>query len=562
MKSFFVPLMVALLVLASCTAEKPAPPKAADPVVENVSYIDNGLGLDRRTFYHLPEGSEIFPAFLVKAAVHKPTGQKFIDILDNYGFIKDPNPTSAQNIRSLGYVGLTVSEKAGLDMVGVNCAACHVGQIEANGKSIRIDGAPNMFAINQFFVDLGEAMKTPNLEELAKEALKEALSKGFPKEVATPTEIKNYVAELVSLGALSNGTVPHAGRADAFGAARALFFGDTVPLTAPASFPYLWGFQTTAWYHYIGNTDSALERNIGQSLGLGAYIDHKTCATSIKFDELDQMEKLAYKVQPPTWPEDLMGAIDKTKAAAGKSLYMEKCASCHDGYSDIDNGGPRHDYLKFSLNEMKTDPSEAINTARNVTVNKNVCLPDQPVQNVEMGFAAAHQLFVGRVRDTYFKAHPESASQQAAWGDHRVNPSWVDPLKPPLCTGNQNACKVYVAKPLAGIWATAPYLHNGSVPTIAELLKPAKDRVKTFAIGHRAYDTANLGYTIAAGKNSTTFQVEDNGKPIEGNSNSGHEYGTDLSPEQKGQLIEFLKSMKPSDPEAIRTEFKARRQGN
>ncbi len=556
-------LLLILSIMPGCSPNDTPTPQPVQPVVQDpVHYIDNGLGpLDRRTFYHLAEGSEIFPLVLVKAARDKKTKKPFIDVLENYGFIKDPNPTGAQDQKSLGYVGLTVSQKKGVDMVGVNCAACHVGQIEANGKQIRIDGAPNMLAINQFFVELAAALKPPNLIVLAEEIGKEFLSKGGKGEKPSVDDIVKYVEHVVALGALQNGTPALAGRADAFGAARALFFGDKQPLTAPASLPFLWGFQTTAWYHYIGNTESALERNIGQSLGLGASFDTRTCETGILFDNLNQMEKLAYKVHAPAWPTDLLGSIETEKAAAGKSVYMEKCAKCHDNYNDVDNGGPRHNYLQFPLSVVNTDEAEAFNTARKVTINQNMCTSDPP-KNVSMPFSAAHEIFVGRIRDTYFKAHPDQQAQMANWGDHRVASRWVDPLQPPMCNGNQKNCKIYVAKSLVGVWATAPYLHNGSVPTIAELLKPENERMKTFAVGRRTYDTVNLGYSTDIVDTAPPFQVEQDGKPIIGNSNKGHSgtlFGTDLSPEQKSQLMEFLKSMKDGDQEKIRKEFQSKR---
>jgi hypothetical protein len=83
------------------------------------------------------------------------------------------------------------------------------------------------------------------------------------------------------LKALSNtagtGSVPSGGfgRVDAFGGARNLLFpNDARPATAPVSYPYLWGFGQIAYFHYAANTNSVLERNIGQALGHGASLDN------------------------------------------------------------------------------------------------------------------------------------------------------------------------------------------------------------------------------------------------------------------------------------------------
>jgi hypothetical protein len=96
----------------------------------------------------------------------------------------------------------------------------------------------------------------------------------------------------------------------------------------------------------------------------------------------------------------------------------------------------------------------------------------------------------------------------------------------------------YMARPLDGVWATAPYLHNGSVPTLWHLLHPDR-RPKTFITGNREYDPDNIGY--ATNGNGWTF---DTSHP--GNSNIGHtgdKYGTNLPEDQKNALLEYLKSI-------------------
>jgi hypothetical protein len=107
----------------------------------------------------------------------------------------------------------------------------------------------------------------------------------------------------------------------------------------------------------------------------------------------------------------------------------------------------------------------------------------------------------------------------------------------------------YVLRPLRGIWATAPYLHNGSVPTLADLLKPPNERPKHFCIGNRAFDEKSVGYIAPFGTDCKTawrFDVTEPGSSkdfVPGNSNQGHEYGTNLKPDEKAALIEYLKSL-------------------
>jgi hypothetical protein len=98
----------------------------------------------------------------------------------------------------------------------------------------------------------------------------------------------------------------------------------------------------------------------------------------------------------------------------------------------------------------------------------------------------------------------------------------------------------YVAVLLDGLWLRAPYLHNGSVPFLSEILERPENRTKVFYRGYDVYDPVRVGF-IAAGQ-----EAERVGSKYEtalpGNSNSGRTYGTDLPAEEKKALLEFLKT--------------------
>ena len=100
----------------------------------------------------------------------------------------------------------------------------------------------------------------------------------------------------------------------------------------------------------------------------------------------------------------------------------------------------------------------------------------------------------------------------------------------------------YEARVLQGIWAAAPYLHNGSVPTLAELLKPSAERVKAFKIGP-AYDIVNVGLAIEQTQFNYTLTTTDCSDRNSGNSRCGHEFGTQLMPDEKKALLEYLKTL-------------------
>jgi hypothetical protein len=105
------------------------------------------------------------------------------------------------------------------------------------------------------------------------------------------------------------------------------------------------------------------------------------------------------------------------------------------------------------------------------------------------------------------------------------------PSQEPGLRGTQK----YWAPSLAGVWARSPYLHNGSVRTMQELLMPPPARAKTFQRGSREYDALAMGYTDAG-----TYRFD---MTATGNANTGHDYGTDLSQAQRRELIEYLKTL-------------------
>ena len=102
----------------------------------------------------------------------------------------------------------------------------------------------------------------------------------------------------------------------------------------------------------------------------------------------------------------------------------------------------------------------------------------------------------------------------------------------------------YANSPLDGIWLRAPYLHNGSVPTLRDLLEASTRRPKTFYRGYDVYDQKNLGFVSdVAEERGKRFFLYNTDEP--GNSNQGHEgkrFGTDLSAAEKNALLEYLKT--------------------
>ncbi len=99
----------------------------------------------------------------------------------------------------------------------------------------------------------------------------------------------------------------------------------------------------------------------------------------------------------------------------------------------------------------------------------------------------------------------------------------------------------YANQPLDGIWLRGPYLHNGSVPTLRELLEPAANRRTEFYRGYDVIDHARVGFiSDMPAENGRKYFFYDTRLPGIGNyGHEGEEYGTNLSPEEKDAVVEY-----------------------
>jgi hypothetical protein len=144
-------------------------------------------------------------------------------------------------------------------------------------------------------------------------------------------------------------------------------------------------------------------------------------------------------------------------------------------------------------------------------------LRDQPLQG-------RHRREASRLRR--HNVTPAEQKTMDAWHE-RVVPAWIETRD-----------KGYFTRPLRGLWATAPYLHNNSVPTLWRLFQPASERPKKFATGHREFDPVRVGFVEKPEKVVWELDMTQTG-----NRNTGHEYGTRLTDAQKWDLVEYLKTL-------------------
>jgi hypothetical protein len=151
-------------------------------------------------------------------------------------------------------------------------------------------------------------------------------------------------------------------------------------------------------------------------------------------------------------------------------------------------------------------------------------------------FSKTVQVAVDSIKQKAYAAAGIDAAQQGVIEDlaQRGGDAWRDTL-----LDTQSPYGPYAARPLYAIWAAAPYLHNGSVPTLYHLLLPPEQRPKTFALGARDYDPVKLGFVVNTDCSPQDCLVD---TTQTGDGNGGHLWGTELSEPDRMALLEYLKT--------------------
>ncbi len=373
---------------------------------------------------------------------------------------------------------------------------------------------------------------------------------------------------------------------------------------APVSYPFLWNTaqQTQVQWNGIARNmpgqvglsqtidPGALLRNLGEVTGVfgeviappgpqGGYI------SSVHVDNLVAMEQLLMQLKPPKWRRDLF-PVDAASVSEGRGLYQTHCVACHvvlprgDLHTRQRPGGGALETMSYfnpqnvagGETKVDTDPWMACNgglrQANTGLLNGRPVFFDVKTRftatsavptmlgSVAVGLMVSRAAVLGEAAlESLFHVHP--GPQVIAPVRPRVMMKLAAVPAPPLSEREQRrkACEkaaassdyrlfAYKARPLTGVWATAPYLHNGSVPTLYDLLLPPAQRPTTFNLGSRAFDARHVGFiTAPSAEANYVFSVKDaSGEVIPGNSNQGHDYGNATFTEhQRLALVEYLK---------------------
>jgi hypothetical protein len=538
-------MVFAGLCLASC-GKAPPIPNGAD-VAGGDGAINLEQGWDAATqqrAWFAAFGSRLIPTAWLQALESADGGRLMThERLDALGFLVQSSTPANPPGFPVGFTQET--DRSGTTWTGLGCAACHTGEVRYRGGRIRIDGGQGDLDFNGFEGQLLAAMQA-TLGDDAKFARWTAAMQVAPAQQPQLREkLSELTTQLAARHSMNHVDVPYGhARLDAFGqifnAVAVQFLGieaNRRAPDAPVSFPVLWGAPHLDLVQWNGSAPNAgpgpLLQNVTTALAVYGQLDIHghgeldTYDSSIDFANLGKIENDLYKLRSPLWPERIFGALDQTKIASGATIYSHECVRCH-ALSDRNNPDSEIKAVLTPLADVGTDPR----MVRNFLDSESA---SGAFEGRKQGFVTGER-FGPRAKtiDLVVHAaigaalrHPIATIRDAIGSYHRVIRASLD----------QNP-DYYKARPLNGVWSSAPYLHNGSVPTLAQLLKPPAERMKQFYVGSREFDPQVVGLVTDNTTNATSFDTA-----LPGNSDAGHTYGTALSDSEKRELLEYLKSL-------------------
>lgn len=562
------------------------------PLIRNSVWLDQHWTEEQREwFHHADQGTRtFFIPYEWFIALERPelslTSSGLLAdplYLDRYGFISE-NSQSGPPELPIGFAhGGPIRDingapwrnpQSGKDMtsLGLTCAACHTGRFTYQNTSVLIDGAPALTNLGEFqngvgislfltkwsflqFDRFADRVLGPGASGAAKSQLREQLDQVLSKYGAIHANDEKVKDQTVEEGFA---------RLDALNRIGNTVFAvdlnnseNYVAYSAPVHYPRIWDSSWFTWVQYNGSIEQPMTRNAGEALGVNAEVNlapgKDQFTSSVNLKTIFELEQLLAGKQPdartgfngltsPKWPSNVLPPINTDLAAKGEVLYENHCQGCHlpavtksefwssPQWTSPNFAGERYlDLKQLPIQEIGTDASEAQGMKeRQVATPSGLGITSN---NFGTALGQVVALTVKRWYDDQQPPTPGVVRQQM--NGNRDN--------------GVRALLSYKVRPLNGIWATPPYLHNGSVPNLYALLSPVAERPKTFYLGNREYDPVNVGYHTE--KFPGGFELDTS---IKGNSNSGHEFnngsgkgiiGPLLTPDERQALTEYLKTL-------------------
>lgn len=564
MRAFYLIFAAVALVVAigaGVSASKLSNPDMplAEPISKLVTLPQGWSDGERDQYHYTPQGTLLLPLAWLKAMDRGFFSSKKLlapDVL--YGLREMTDEVApGQKWNDAGLpIGWTVDRWASpatpngpkLAKVGFNCSACHTGQLNYRGTAILIEGGGALHDAGALQAMIGKAVLATGWLPWKRGKFLDAVSAETGQTREQVSADLDHAAHVAWQGVKQSLIRPQYepegfGRLDALQRIANTVFADD--LSEPTNnlrgdgavkFPYLWDIWRLDWVQYNGAVRQPMVRNVGEALGVRAetnLVDATTGQTnreparwdsSVNVKNLQWMEETLQRLRPPAWPESILGPIKTDMAARGRVLFDAHCARCHGIKVDQTVQPVEWRVTEIPVQEIGTSPNTAVNFV------------EHSYSGAKLGKGTLHAadalaLVTEKVKENRYAALGLTQEQQAAAdGFGRKN----------IVVGDKS---VYKARPLVGIWAAPPYLHNGSVPTLHDLL--STNRPATFVVGTREYDPENVGYSGAAFAGSQMFDTS-----LPGNANQGHWFASDgragtigpaLAESDVKALIEYLK---------------------
>jgi hypothetical protein len=433
--------------------------------------------------------------------------------LESLGFIFEPG-------RDLP-VGMSKRRHLGMDRTFLNCAVCHTSTVRdaPNAAPKIVVGMPanrfDLFKLQGFlFACAADA-------NFSREVIVPAIARAMDDRGESLSVLDRYVVYPVAVWLMRERllmlrgrfepmleyTPWGPGRTDTFNPNKALFNFALAKLpareqNAAVDFPSIWlqkprqGMQL----HWDGNNVMSEERNKNAAFGTG------TTPPTIDLEAIGRIERWLETAEPPKYPQVINAALAKI----GEPIYAEYCSGCH-GKNGREFAPPHSDVSRDCLATGRPDADLYAPQVGRIT-------------RIEAIGTDRHRL------DSFTYDLATTLGTVYAGYPHRY------------C--HYRKTFGYANAPLDGVWLRAPYLHNGSVPTLRDLLEPAAARPASFYRGNDVYDGVKLGFVseVPAAQGREFFRYD---TTLPGNSNVGHEgktYGTELTRAEKNALVEYLKT--------------------
>ena len=564
------------------------------PTLGKVVWLDqHWTQPERDWFYHADQGTQTFGIpyewfmALEQPAISfgNPGLLSEITYLDRYGFIPDTESKKPelpigfahehQFKNPDGTTKLNPQTKAPMTSLGLTCAACHTGRLSYQDTTFIIDGGPAITNLALFqkatalsllftkylpfrFDRFAERVLGPGASSTAKSQLKSEFD-----------DVLNEVKKVKALQAgVQAGTIEEGyARLDALTRIGNVVFSldrnndpaNFAAFSAPVHFPRIWQVSWFEWVQYNGSIQEPMTRNAGEALGVSAEVNltgpkEKLFSSTVDIQTISELEQSLSGPPPnaqtgfnglrsPKWPDKILPPINAELAGKGASLYATHCEKCH--MAPVSGpafwtsklwipagspGGPALDLAMIPIAYIGTDSAQA----EDMKNRKITGIANLGVNTTDFGSALGQ--VVESTVNYWYDAHQPPIPQSMRDQMNGNRPNGV------------RACLKYKVRPLSGIWATPPYLHNGSVPNLYALLSPLNERRQTFYLGSREYDPVNVGYRSDAFPGGFLFDTAKRG-----NHNTGHLFsskkddpgviGDELTPDERRALIEYLKTL-------------------